>query len=339
MVSVASVYSVLDYDVLTFLPLTGGTPVTRKVSKVVCLGSNGESLVAVGVRGLYITGTYREHFAVEVYDNQATLQQRFYLDSEPDAVAVSKVLGNSTSSYYYVAAATLRFLTVYHSNGELVANHSLLSVIWFKGMKFRDDGNSLVAALSWDTIVFNIKTGANITFSHDLWSGVSVDSVAFNPDGSMMAFYRESSERRGTPPHVYLQDLSTGDDQAACQLPRGEGDVSLVTDVQGRSVVLTIDEPGGVSFATDGQGRSVVLAYSLVNSSTPLKVTVFNVPDQSTTSSTAPIGAIIGGVLGGVALLVAAGVGFFVWTKRQAAPQAVPEDTYVDMPSVELTVN
>ena len=107
----------------------------------------------------------------------------------------------------------------------------------------------------------------------------------------------------------------------------------------GRSVVLTVDELGGASVATDGQGRSVVLAYSLVNSSTPLKVTVFNVPDQSTTSSTAPIGAIIGGVLGGVALLVAAGVGFFVWTKRQAAPQAVPEDTYVDMPSVELTVN
>eukprot|EP01061_Rhynchopus_euleeides_P041513 TRINITY_DN724_c0_g1_i11.p1 TRINITY_DN724_c0_g1~~TRINITY_DN724_c0_g1_i11.p1 ORF type:complete len:401 (+),score=78.43 TRINITY_DN724_c0_g1_i11:57-1259(+) len=311
-VSVASVYSVLRYDVLTFLPLTGGAPVTRKISRAICTASNGESLSVVGLND-YSAG--RPQFPVEVYDNQGTLQQSLELEGRPEDVAVSKLIGNSTSSDYYVAVGFVGLpLTVYDSNGDIVASYTLRRDPFFSGMKFRDEDNSLVLAEFSETIVFNIETGASTTSSlPDQYSfGVL---VAFNDDGSKI--FANLQSLQGGAPRVYVRDVDTGDGRMLCTM---DDDAPWIT---------------GVSFATDGQGRSVVLTYSQKADSAPLKVSVFNVPGQSTTSSTAPIGAIIGGVLGGVALLVAAGVGFWLWKKRQAAP----EETYVDMASVEPTVN
>ena len=255
-------------------------------------------------------------YFLQVRDNHGALQQSIRLKSTPTLVAVSKRGRNSS---YYTAVLVFgvpSVVTVYESNGETVADHTLPDFTFAKGMKFRDEDNRLVVAGAHETIVYNIKAGAEATFYQQPRGS---NSVAFNADGSKMAVYLNTA-----PSVVYIRNLYTGAAQSLC----------------------TVDGDTGVSLATDGQGRSVVLAYSQVNSSAPLSVTIFNVPDVTTAPATAaptrivstddgspPIGVIVGGIA--VALLVAACVGFWLWKKRQA----VPEDTYVDMASVEPTVN
>eukprot|EP01061_Rhynchopus_euleeides_P041521 TRINITY_DN724_c0_g1_i22.p1 TRINITY_DN724_c0_g1~~TRINITY_DN724_c0_g1_i22.p1 ORF type:complete len:346 (+),score=35.83 TRINITY_DN724_c0_g1_i22:567-1604(+) len=295
---------------LVFLPLNGSTPFSPRINFIPTVGSNGESLVAVISTGFI--GLHYGHY-LEVRDNDGTLRQRLgplpgFL---PQVAAVSKRLRNPSSSSYYTAVSYFgvpSVVTVYDSNGETVAKHTLPDYTHFKRMKFRDEDNSLVLAGTDRTIVYNIKTGAKTTF-YRRYRGTH--SVAFNADGSKMAVYVRPNPYRAETPHVYIEDLYTGDVQRLC----------------------TVDGDTGVSFATDGQGRSVVLTYSQKDSSASMRVSVFNVPDvtnvpatptpptNAPSDSSAPIGAIIGGVLGGVALLVAAGVGFWLWKKRQAAPK------------------